>query len=98
MGLTLQARQRALEGSVPIKYLAASVALSDLRDLRGEREDAYEALSTGWATLVDLMGDDAARAVVQPRLQRLVQRWGVPQFRAVKTGYEQRHRREVGSD
>lgn len=98
LDLTVQARQRALDASVPLKYLAAAVALSDLHDLRGEREDAYEALTTGWETLEDLVGGDAARVVVQPRLQRLVQRWGAPQFRAVQTGYEQRRRRELGRD
>ncbi len=96
LSLTVLARQRALDGSAPIKYLAAAVALSELHDLRGEREGAYEALWTGWATLADLLGGAEARAVVQPRLQALVQRWGVPQFHAVKSGYEQRLRREFG--
>jgi tetratricopeptide (TPR) repeat protein len=96
LGLTQRARQRALDGFAPIKYLSAAIALSELHDLRGEREGAYEALSTAWATLADLMGSDAARAVVQPRVQMLVDRWGADEFRRVKEGYEARRRAELG--
>jgi tetratricopeptide (TPR) repeat protein len=94
--LTQRARRTALDGVAPIKYLSAAVALADLHDLRGEREAAYETLSTAWATLADLMDSNTARAVVQPRLQVLVDRWGVEEFRAVKQRYEARRRAELG--
>lgn len=94
--LTERARQRALDGVAPVKYLGAAIALSELHDLRGEHGSAYGVLSTAWATLADLMGSAAARAVVQPRLQLLVDRWGVEEFTAVKARYEARRRAELG--
>ena len=95
IGLTVRARQRALDGVSAVKYLSAAIALADLHNLRHDREGAYEALSTAWATLGDLMGPDAGRTVVQPRLQLLVDEWGVDEFRAVKLRYETRRRAEL---
>lgn len=94
--LTLQARQRSLDAVSTIKYVSASFALSELHDLRGEREGAYEALSTAWATLSDLMGSDAARSIVEPRLEALVERWGPDEFWTVRKRYEARRRAELG--
>jgi hypothetical protein len=65
-------RQRALDGLSPINYLYTAIAQSELHDLRGERDRAYESLSTAWASLADLMGTAAARSVIQPRLQMLM--------------------------
>ncbi|GAA3701100.1 hypothetical protein GCM10022204_17370 [Microlunatus aurantiacus] len=96
LSLTWRARQRALDGVAPVKYLSAAIALAELHDLRGEHGSAYEALSTAWATLADLMGSETARAVVQPRLQLLVDRWGVEEFTAVKKRYEARRRAQLG--
>jgi tetratricopeptide (TPR) repeat protein len=95
LACTERARQRALDGVVPVRYVFAAAALAKLRDLRGEREAAYETLSTAWATLKDLMGRDTAREIVQPRLQALVDHWGVEQFAAVKQAYERRRRAEL---
>jgi hypothetical protein len=78
-----------------VKYLSAAIALADLHNLQQDREGAYAALSTAWATLGDLMEPDAARTVVQPRLQFLVDEWGVDEFRAVKVRYETRRRAEL---
>jgi tetratricopeptide (TPR) repeat protein len=90
--LAVRARQHALDAVAAVKYLSAAIALAELHDLHGEREAAYEALSTAWATLGDLMGSDAARTVIQPRLEILLERWGAQDFRAVKAGFEARRR------
>lgn len=86
------ARDQALQGTAPVQYLSAAVALSQLADATGDRLGAYEALATGWATLGDLLGRDAAKASFEPKLLELRQRWGAAAFDDVKAQYEARRR------
>jgi hypothetical protein len=85
-----RARDEAREAGDPVRYLSALVALSELAVHRGDDIGAYEPLATGWATLSKVVGDEAARAALRPRLVQLRERLGVPRFNAAKSAYEQR--------
>ncbi|GAB2484483.1 hypothetical protein [Jatrophihabitans fulvus] len=94
-----RARQHALDAVAPTTYVAASVALAELADLRGDRLAAYEALAVGCATLGDLVGRDGADAVFAPRFDELRTAWAgsADDLDTVRAAYEQ-HRRDVRPD
>jgi hypothetical protein len=94
--LTLRARERALAAVEPVLYVGATLALSELAEIRGDFVSAYEALAVGWATLGDLVGKGAAAEVFRPRMEGLEARLGAPAFAAARTSYEERRRRELG--
>jgi hypothetical protein len=68
------------------------VAIAELSEARGDRRGAYEALAVGLATLGDLLGRDAAKALCEPKLLAMRERWGPEAFAAVKADYEARQR------
>lgn len=91
-----RARQHALDGVAPVQYLSAQLALSELHESRDDRVAAYEALAVGWATLGDLLGEDAAKSTFEPRLLAQRQRWGDVAFIAARDAYYERRKRELG--
>ena len=89
------AREHALAGVLPVPYMTASMALSELAGARGDRVSAYEALVVGWVTLADLLGREPARIAFEPKLRALREQWGPEAFAAVKAAYEGRRQREI---
>ena len=90
-----EARRQSLEARAPIPYMTAAIAIADLADSQGDRLGAYESLAKGWATLSDVIGPEAAKAAMQPKLEALVTKWGAPAFAAVRAEYEARRRAEL---
>ena len=91
----VQARGQALDARAPITYMTAAIALAELDDAMGDRLGAYESLARAWATLSDVLGPDAARAAIQPKLEALRTQWGNSAFDAIRTEYETRRRAEL---
>jgi hypothetical protein len=87
-----QAQAESLEAVNPLTYLVASVSLSELADRRGDRLQAYETMATALATLGDLIGRPQARALAEPQLLALRDRWGPVDFAAVKARHDDRRR------
>ena len=88
MASMLTAREHALAGNAPISYIGAAHAIAELADAAGNRQQAYEALATGWATLSDLLGGEVARTTFEPKLRDARARWGGPEFDVIKKAYE----------
>jgi tetratricopeptide (TPR) repeat protein len=88
MAAALEARSHALAARDPVPYIGAAHAISRLAEARNDRLGAYEAAAAGWATLADLLGQDAARAAFKPALEQMRQRWGPETFAKVKEEYE----------
>jgi len=84
------ARQASLEAVNPGGYVGASLALSAATDRLGDCDGAYTALATGWVTLADLLGQEAAQAVFAPAIEELRARWGAERFAAVKEAHDER--------
>lgn len=59
------------------------------------KEASGGCLATGWATVGDLVGADAAREVIAPRVQAQRERWGSEVFAAVKAAHDEQRRREL---
>lgn len=91
----LDARDAALEAVAPLTYFAASTALAEALDARGERSEAYTALATAWASLGDLLGADVAESWVGPVLLAFRTRWGVSAFESAKAGHDTRRRQRL---
>lgn len=87
-----QARQAALDASMPVNYVAASMMISELAEHAHAEQEAYAALATGWATLSDLLGREAAAETFRPSLQALRGRLGEVRFAAAKHAYEEQQR------
>ncbi|MFC5741337.1 hypothetical protein [Dyella tabacisoli] len=87
-----QARQAALDASMPVNYVAASMMISELAEHAQAEQEAYAALATGWATLIDLLGREAAAETFRPPLQALRSRLGDERFTAAKHAYEEQQR------
>lgn len=81
------AREHALASTHAIAYVSAALALAELAEAAGDRVAAYEALAVGWATLGDLLGDDAARATFAPKLEAQRERWGDDGFIEARDAY-----------
>jgi tetratricopeptide (TPR) repeat protein len=86
------AREAALAANAPTSYIGAAHTIAQLADSAGDRQAAYAALATGWATLADLLGGDVARMSFAPKLGELRARWGPTAFDDVKRAYEARCR------
>lgn len=82
-----RARQHALDGVHPVAYVSAAIAIAELTEAAGDRVAAYEALAVGWATLGDLLGEEAAKATFAPRLEAQRKRWGDDAFAAARDAY-----------
>jgi tetratricopeptide (TPR) repeat protein len=91
------ARTQALAANAPTSYVGAAVAIAQLAESSGDRLRAYDALATGWVTLADLLGKDAARMTFEPKLTELRERWGAAPFGEVKKIYEAARQRKVGN-
>ena len=87
-----QARQAALDASMPVNYVAASMMISELAEHVHAEQEAYAALATGWATLSDFLGREAAAETFRPSLQALRGRLGEVRFAAAKHAYEEQQR------
>jgi len=92
MAAAQAAREHALAGNAPTPYIGATHAIAQLAEATGDRLRAYEALATGWATISDLLGGDAARMSFEPTLREVRKRWGVPAFDEIKKTYEENRR------
>jgi hypothetical protein len=66
--------------------------MADLSEVAGDEAGAYAALATGWATVSDVLGPEAARLAYEPRLRALRERLGSERFDDVKRSYEARSR------
>lgn len=88
------ARHEALAANAPTSYISAAHTIAQLAELAGDRQAAYAALATGWATLGDLLGGDIARMSFAPKLGELRERWGAAAFADVKRSYEARRHHE----
>jgi tetratricopeptide (TPR) repeat protein len=91
-----EARSQALQARAPIPYMTAAIALAELADSQQDRIGAYESLAKAWATLSDVLGAEAAKAAIQPKLQALQNKWGNDAFAAVRADYEAKRRAELG--
>jgi tetratricopeptide (TPR) repeat protein len=90
------ARAEALAAGAALPYLTAASAAATLADGRGDRIAAYASLATAWVTLGDLVGRESARAMVEPVLLGMRDRWGADGFEAAKNAYESRRRAALG--
>lgn len=77
-----RAARRAEDASA---YAAARLATARLHEEADERESAYLALATGWATLRAALGPEAARQTFEPAMAELLQRWGPEEFERVRS-------------
>jgi hypothetical protein len=82
------ARAESLEAVAPVSYISAALAISELANSRADHLGAYETLASGWATLSDVMGREAAKEVFEPKLRALREQWGADEFARVKQAYE----------
>jgi tetratricopeptide (TPR) repeat protein len=87
-----RAREAALQAVAPVSYFAASVELAEALQSNGHYVEAYGNLTTAWATLGDLLGQDTASSWVEPVLFAYLMRWGEPVFRQAKSAYEAQRR------
>lgn len=85
-----EARTHALSAVAPLSYIGAAFAIAELAEASGDRIAAYEALAVGWVTAGDVLGRDAAKAIFEPKLLELRNRWGAQAFADVKSAYEAR--------
>jgi hypothetical protein len=76
--------------------MTAAIAIAELADSEGDRATAYESLAKAWVTLSDVLGGEAAKAAIQPKLQALQNKWGNDAFASVRSAYEARRRSELG--
>lgn len=90
------ARREALESGAALPYLTAASSLAGFAESSGDRVAAYESLAVAWVTLGDLIGRESARAMVEPLLIEVRDRWGPDDFAAVKASYEARRRAQLG--
>lgn len=91
-----RARSAALEAVAPLSYFAASVELAEALEARGELTEAYGTLATAWATLSDVLGQDAAQSWVEPCLMAYRLKWGEERFGKSRKEYEATRRAELG--
>jgi tetratricopeptide (TPR) repeat protein len=87
-----RAREAALQAVAPVSYFAASVELAEALQSNGDYVEAYGNLTTAWATLGDLLGQDTASSWVEPVLFAYLMRWGELVFRQAKSAYEAQRR------
>ena len=92
----LQARASALEAIAPLSYFAASVELAEALEAQGKLTEAYGALATTWATLSDVLGEDAAQSWVEPCLMAYQLKWGEASFAQARKDYETTRRAHLG--
>jgi tetratricopeptide (TPR) repeat protein len=83
-----QARAAALRSVNPAAYVGSSLAIAMAAEQSGDRLRAYTALATGWATLGDLLGAEAARDVFEPQVAAMRDRWGAEEFGRVKDEHD----------
>jgi hypothetical protein len=86
------AREEALQAVVPSTYFSAAVAISRAANALGDNLEAYSALATAWATLADVIGDEAAQSWVSPVLSALQTEWGEQGFAAVRAEHDEQRR------
>ncbi len=77
---------------VPSTYFSAAVAISRAANALGDQLEAYRALATAWATLADVIGDEAAQSWVSPVLSALQTEWGEQGFAAVRAEHDAQRR------
>ncbi|MBN9369488.1 MAG: hypothetical protein ABS53_12570 [Hydrogenophaga sp. SCN 70-13] len=82
------ARRGALEVRDAITYLDAVSQAAAVHVERGEPAQAYERLAMGWATLVDLVGREAAARWVRPLMLELRAGLGEEVFRRARADCE----------
>jgi ATP/maltotriose-dependent transcriptional regulator MalT len=93
-----RSRDAALQAVAPVSYFAASVEVAGALQAQGDFSNAYGALSTAWATLSDVLGEETARSWIEPCLLMYQVRWGESVFRQAKKEYEARRRAELKLD
>lgn len=86
--LLTAARDGALAALDAGTYLAASAGLAMAAEQLGDRQAAYATLTSAWVTIADLLGREVAVAAVRPQLLGLRERWGGPEFAAVKEAHD----------
>ncbi|HTW06741.1 MAG TPA: hypothetical protein VME46_04475, partial [Acidimicrobiales bacterium] len=86
------ASEESLEAGSPLVYAAAALALATLADRVGDRLRAYATLASAMVTLGDKIGKPESRAIVEPVLIELRDRWGAKDFAGVKASYEDQRR------
>jgi tetratricopeptide (TPR) repeat protein len=82
------ARASARSAVAPVPYFAAAVEQCEALDMLGDRPGAYEALTSAWGSLSDLLGAEVAKSWVEPCLLALKLRWGEAGFDAVKAAHD----------
>jgi hypothetical protein len=87
-----RARAESLLAVNPLTYLAAAVAIAELADRRNDRSRAYQTMATALVTLADVVGRASARALAEPELVALKERWGETEFAAVKARHDEMQR------
>ncbi|WP_405059071.1 hypothetical protein OG474_40985 [Kribbella sp. NBC_01505] len=78
------ARRQALQDVEPLGYLTAVLIAAQATERLGDRLSVYRLLATAKATLTDLLGAEAAAALVEPELVALRSKWGADEFGRVK--------------
>lgn len=86
------ARSHALTAIAPLSYVSAVLAIAEMSEASKNHFAAYEALASGWATVGDLLGQEAAKGLFEPKLLAMRQNWGVDTFSEVKSTYEAQRR------
>lgn len=93
-----RARAHALTAVAPLSYISAVMSIADIAVALGDRDAAYEALSSGWVTAGDAIGEDAARTIFEPKLAALRDAWGSAAFAGVRDAYNDRRRAVIRGD
>lgn len=91
-----RARFAALEAVAPLSYFAASVKLAEALAEQDKLVEAYGTLTTAWARLSDVLGQDAAQSWVEPCLMAYQLKWGEEIFAQTRKKYEATRRAELG--
>jgi tetratricopeptide (TPR) repeat protein len=82
------AREHALAAIAPLSYVSAAVAIADINEASSNHLAAYASLASGWATVSDLLGQEAARSLFETKMLTLRKAWGGEKFARVKETYE----------
>lgn len=90
-----RARTHALAAVAPLSYISAVMTIADISNALGDRDSAYEALATGCVTAGDVIGEDAARRIFEPKLAALRDAWGSAAFAGVRDAYNDRRRAAI---
>lgn len=88
----MAAREHALIAIAPLSYVAAAIAIADIHEASKNHLAAYASLASGWATVSDLLGQEASKGLFENKMLALRESWGSEKFKQIKESYENQRR------